>query len=235
MLFMNDSTASPAVRKQEEDGPRPFVHALVLLSVLVLPGACQQPGTAELAAPAAGPPARPNGAAARATAPTIVPESFGHSEAVENGALARYVRGEALIDLVDAPVRDPVPTEFLCVATGEFNVAPARDHLQMETWCCEAEPPAGSIALMQVEDARAQAIAGKPDLFRAPFEDTVVSVVGESGEPVVFVRYRDSEGQIHDMLLPSRAHDVDAKYAYSFADFVPEAIVPLGERRVIPR
>lgn len=169
-------------------------------------------------------PAAPSGAASLPTAAAAEePSDQDYQEAV-NGPLAQYMRGEAPVAR-----RAPEPTEFICVSTGEFNVAPSGDRLLMETWCAERNPPEGSIRVLQVEDTVAPRIPGKL-VFRIAFQDTVVSVQDVGGTSEVRLHYRDKEGTFHHVDLAPRQGE---KYSYSFAKLSPDTVVPIGESRTI--
>ena len=139
---------------------------------------------------------------------------------LQDGPFGRYLRGE------------PEPTErrqveFLCVVTGEFNVAPDGQQLLMEKWCVEAVPPGnGGIAMMQVEDTKVDRMPGK-HVFRIMFRDAVVSVQDlGAGKREVRLHYRDPNGVFHHVDLTPRTGE---KYEYSFADLSPDTVEPLGE------
>lgn len=149
----------------------------------------------------------------------VGPANSEYEKLVENGALTKLV-------LFEPEIRD---LSCLCLPTGEFNVAPTGDHLLMETWCV-GDLDDGK-AVMQVEDEAAPSFDGKPHFFNIPFERAVVSVTEQGGETVVTLHYRDEAGQDFHVDLPARA---EAKYAYNFADLVPDTVWPHSERRTIP-
>jgi hypothetical protein len=144
------------------------------------------------------------------------PPGSEYEELVKDSDLAKHVRGE------------PIPTDFLCVQTGEFNVTPKKDKLLMETWCGEESPPAGGgIAVKKVEDTEAPRVPGK-HVFRILFKNAEVEVTLTGA---VYLRYTDAANKKHRVLLEPRA---DMRYMYSFADYSPKKARPIGTIRVLP-
>ncbi|MBI4704577.1 MAG: hypothetical protein HY744_26030 [Deltaproteobacteria bacterium] len=117
--------------------------------------------------------------------------------------------------------------EFICVATGELNIAPGGDRLLMETWCVEEKPTDRGIAMFQADDTAAPRVQGK-HVFRVAFKDAVVSVQDVGGQPEVRLHYRDRQGTFHHMDLPLRKGE-----KYSFAELSTDVVEPIGERRTI--
>lgn len=159
-----------------------------------------------------------------AEADTMEPPGSLYEALVKNSHLAQLVQ------------QGPVPVGFLCVVTGEFNIAPGGNKLLMETWCVEEHPiPGLGVTLMPVEDTVARRDPGKR-VFRILYKDANVSVKFVRGKLSVYLLYTEKpkgdneERKDHKVLLPVRK---EKKYAYSFSDLSPETVEPLGTRRMI--
>lgn len=152
--------------------------------------------------------------------PTVDKEPAGsmYQELVTNSALARYMRGEPL---------DPVEGEYICFPTGRFNVAPARDHLLMEIRCVERHPIEGgqAVHVRQVEDKPVPRLEGVYNLYRVPFQDSVVSVIEDVDASEVTLHYQDEDGEFHQVDLPLRSGE---KYAFTFDHLSPDKVEPDG-------
>ena len=173
-----------------------------------------------------------NAAESVSPAPRASDEAPGQAyEAAVNGPLARYVRGEPMLVERQAAPRDEGQrqrVEFVCVATGEFNIAPSGDHLLMETMCAERNP-GESVTVLHVADVEAPRVPDKL-VFQISFKDAVVSVQDVGGKPEVRLHYRDASGTFHHVDLAARQGQ---KYAYSFARLTPDTVEPIGESRTI--
>jgi hypothetical protein len=152
------------------------------------------------------------------------------AEAPSIGSLHNDIRNGSLARLAQMP-KGPVAVVFICVATGELNIAPDSQSLLMETWCVEQVPtPPFGIAMMQVEDTVAPRTPGK-HLFRIPFKDAVVSVEElRNGGREVRLHYRDPQGSFHHVTLVPRPGE---RYRYSFAGLSTDELEPIGTNRVI--
>lgn len=126
----------------------------------------------------------------------------------------------------DGEDEDMPKARYTCIATGEFNLSPALDHLLMETWCVGDTGDGGKIVI-HVDDQQAPRANSH---FEIPFGGEARVVIGTGSELTLELRYKDNAGNPKALPLPKRG---ETRYEFSFADLVPDYIAPLGEHRVM--
>lgn len=116
--------------------------------------------------------------------------------------------------------------QYTCIATGEFNLAPTLDHLMMETWCVGDTGDGGKV-VVHVDDQPAHRANSH---FEIPFRNEARINITDEKKSTLELRYTDEKGNAQTMPLHRQT---GTHYSFTFADLVPDEIVPDGEYRTM--